>query len=151
MSSNIILIEDRESYRSVLSLNLKVYVGATVYDFSNYDEFIGDFDKLVKGDIDLVLIQNKSGQDTKVEKVIEYLNGKDIDCPTIIIGNKEGEIKIDESLKVQPLLQTAAKILGVTAEKMATKTVPIYFPFESKYFLTLEQIPCDIFTEKDND
>lgn len=150
MSTNIILIENRDIYKNVLSLNLKVYVDADVYVVGDYIQFVDHYQQINKEDIGLVVIGEENLDKSLKKDIQTYFQEKNIDCPTVVLGDNEEEININ-GLDVKPLLQAVAKILGVTAEIMASKKVNDYYPFKSSFFPSLEKYPCDIFAEKDHE
>jgi len=138
----IALFEDRPKQRMVYQLNLSVYLDARVIFVSTLKEMSG----AIAGPegIHLAVVRENSKENIVSGKVAEALVGKGI--PMISLGGKErlGVVAVSEDNGVKPMLQAAAKILGITAKQMAEKTRPELFEIAPEYLNMLFSAPCKI-------
>lgn len=102
-------------------------------------------------DIRLIIVRTKIEKEESAKEIISYLKKKQLNIPVIVIGpgrEMEGSFAhIANSLQLKPLIQSAAKALGITAKEMSNKVVPDYFPIPIVYFKVLKRSVCPVYSQ----
>ncbi len=144
----IVLIEDNPSLNELLSINLSTYVGVEVIPRANADEAIGLLTILPT--IDLIICKHKIGEESTAKKIVEFINSKKLDTGLIILGgnvksHSEHAVVIENANEWEKVINTSAKILGISQEILAKKILPDYIPVPVSYFARLDTSCCDVF------
>lgn len=141
-----ILLSDNELLNDVYSVNLLSYLDTNLQIANELNEAI---ELINTGSFDVVI-------------TLSTINGEDVgplmlDCSDkanlgmVVVGDKSQisntpeVITIPGNLNIQFFLRSIAKVLGVTAEDMANKSVGEYFPMGLKVLLGMQNAPCDVF------
>jgi hypothetical protein len=144
-----LLVENNEQLESFYSLNLLTWVGASVITKKEAKFCIKVFED--HPDIACIITKARNGLEKSAEALYEYLQQLKIKIPLIVIGKSTIEdpnvIHLSNGLDIKPLIQAAAKSLGVTAQDMVKLNVPEYFPFPINYFRVLRRSTVDVFEE----
>jgi HD-GYP domain-containing protein (c-di-GMP phosphodiesterase class II) len=148
--SQVILIEENQNLRDLLSINLKTYAGSEVIPRNNATEVIDLLNILPK--IDLIITQpSVQGEDTARE-ILKYISTHDLEIGLIVNGEfdanetpNENLIVIEQEKGWEEIISVSASILGVTAEVLQNQVLPEYIPIEVRYFLPLDTSCCDVF------
>lgn len=139
----IALFEDRPKQGMVYQLNLSVYLDARVVFVSSIKELAGAL--AGPEGVQLAIVRADFKGRNISEQVAELLAPKGI--PVIALGGKEREgIVTVEDGSVKPMLQAAAKILGITPKQMVEKARPDVFEIAPEYLNMLFTAPCKIFS-----
>jgi hypothetical protein len=123
--AEILLIEDRTEQAIAIQLNLNVYVGASVRLAATAED-VGA--ALARATPFALIVSRAASGLTPPE-------------------NRRGGaplIETPEPLDLKAVLSSAARILKVTAEKMAETPVPERFPIPTSVFAYLERFPCEV-------
>jgi hypothetical protein len=144
----IVLIEDNPSLNELLSINLSTYVGVEVIPRANADEAIGLLSILPT--IDLIICKHKIGEEATAKKIVEFINSKKLDTGLIILGgnvksHSEHAVVIENPNEWEKVINTSAKILGISQEILAKKILPDYVAIPVTYFTRLDTSCCDVF------
>lgn len=144
----IVLIEDNANLNELLSINLTTYVGVEVIPRANADEAIGLLNILPT--IDLIICSNKIGEEETAKKMVQFINEKKLDTGLIILGggaksHSEHAVIIENASEWEKVINTSAKILGISQEVLSKKILPDYIPVPVHYFSRLDTSCCDVF------
>lgn len=136
-----LLVEDNDQLALFYQLNLKVWVGAKVRRVNT----IKELEEFLQKNKNVALIVSRRQFSPYVKTYIDADNLRDI--AQISIGAKalEGAVNIENGLNIQPLMQAAAKALGVTAQNMAKLKVPDHFPIDLNCFRAIKTPACDVY------
>lgn len=144
----IVLIEENPSLKELLSINLTTYVGVEVIPRRNANEAI----ELLKilPNIDLVICSNKIGDEKTAQLLVDYINSNKLDTGLIILGgsaksNSEHAVIIENANEWEKVINTSAKILGISQEVLSKKILPDYISVPVHYFSRLKTSCCDVF------
>lgn len=144
MSGPVILVEDNDELARFYSLNLHVWVGATVLHAKD----LRTVESLIKEHQSAKLVISKSSYTPIVKKFLEGESLRNISQINLGPGEFDG-VSIENGLNIKPLMQAAAKALGVTAQDMAKLEVPEYFPIPISHFGAINSSSADIYLEQD--
>ena len=144
----IVLIEDNPSLNELLSINLSTYVGVEVIPRPNAEEAIALLRILPT--IDLIICKHKVGEEDTAKKIVEFINSRKLDTGLIILGgnvksHSEHAVVIENANEWEKVINTSAKILGISQEILAKKIMPDYIPIPVSYFARLDTCCCDVF------
>lgn len=139
-----LLVEDNDQLARFYKLNLKVWTGARVARVSTLKEL----ETFLQKNKDIALIISKASFTPVVKKYVDADNLRDIGLISIGQESVDGAIQIENGLNIKPVIQNAAKLLGVTAQDMANMVVPDFFPIDLECFSEVRSPACEIFIEK---
>jgi len=144
----IVLIEDNPSLNELLSINLTTYVGVEVIPRKNAEDAIGLLNILPN--VDLIICSHKIGEEETAKVLVNYINEKKLDTGLIILGgsaksHSEHAVIIENASEWEKVINTSAKILGISQEILAKKVLPDYIPIPVSYFARLDTSCCDVF------
>lgn len=144
----IVLIEDNPSLNELLSINLSTYVGVEVIPRPNAEEAIALL--RILPNIDLIICKHKVGEEDTAKKIVEFINSRKLDTGLIILGgnvksHSEHAVVIENANEWEKVINTSAKILGISQEILAKKIMPDYIPIPVSYFARLDTCCCDVF------
>lgn len=144
-----LLVENNTELESFYSLNLQTWVGIKIIPKKEAKFCLKAFDE--NPDIACVITKARNGLEKSAEALYEYLQKSGKNIPLIVIGKStiedENVVHLSSGLDIKPLMQNVAKALGVTAQEMATKKVPDFFPIPINYFLALKRTLTNIYEE----
>ncbi len=150
-----LLITDSFILQDMYSINLKTYLDVTCTIKDNLENAIQLLEIGVQ--IDLIIVQNKIGNEHVGRGIYNYLLARDFDdIPILILGPdpqvpKGYHLSIIENIyDIKSVIKIAAKHLNITAKDMAQKIVPEYFPIPISIFTHLEHTEFDIFHNQNN-
>jgi HD-GYP domain-containing protein (c-di-GMP phosphodiesterase class II) len=152
--SQAILISDNQVINSLYEVNLRAYVGTNVTVKESLDAAMSLIEH--SPNIDAVIcFRELNNEDNAIDKFHTYLTEKGLTIPVIVLGSPANKIAnsivISNKYDIKGLLKAMAKILEITAQDMANRQVPQYFPIPLHLFSQIEKSHCDIFfrTQKD--
>ncbi len=141
-----ILVENDPDLRKLYELNLDLYLGIETISLHNADnvmEFLRE-----DSDIDLIICEKQVGDENTILKVFYAVKSNKLDIPIFHLGNEPKiaqEVEEFERDNWKGVIRKAAKALGITAEEMASKQVPDYYPIPVKHFLQLRVSTVEIY------
>ncbi len=148
-----VLIEKNPQLVDFFGLNLLAWVGSHSRAFS---EAIFAIEYLQKnaGDIDLIITRGKIKTEKTAQAIYQYLQEHQLKIPLIVLGDNDLAQEcqfshIDSAFDIKELIQSAARLLGVTAKDMAALDVPDYFEIPIEQFKILDAPICDVYKKKD--
>lgn len=148
MSRIALLIEGNQKIESFYMLNLTTWVGLDSIP-KRRAEFAIKLLEEGSTKIDLIICRNKIDKEDSGNAIVEYLKTKNLAIPVIILGHgktPDGAFAhIPNSLDLKSVIRNSAKALNITAQEMANKVVPNYFPIPIQYFTHLKRSVCDVF------
>ncbi|MGK0367560.1 MAG: HD-GYP domain-containing protein (c-di-GMP phosphodiesterase class II) [Thermoproteota archaeon] len=146
--SQALLISKNKTLNNLYSLNLNVYVATNVSIKTDYIKAA----KLLtlNPNFDVIITLYSKEEKDSIVKLIELASKLEKPIPVIIVGTKEDIIKsnliqIPNQYSLKELLKAVANILQVTAQQMAEKAVPKYFPIPVDILYSLDNAICDIY------
>lgn len=142
----VALFEDRPKQGMVYQLNLSVYLDARVVFVTSLKELAGAM--AGPEGLHLVVMRAQFGGSTLTDQVAELMVAKKI--PVISLGGKEreGVVAVEDNV-VKPMLQAAAKILGITPQSMVGKERPDTYEIAPEYLNMLFSAPCKVYKRGD--
>lgn len=146
--SETLIISDNEILNQLYVTNLEVYLATKPTLTVNMDEAIK---KIEKKNFDLIVCMSMMNGRDSASELYEHLKKAGKKIPLIIIGKPSKDVVnavvVNSSYNLQNLIQSCAKILGVTAKQMAEMEMPQFYSIESKFLAKLKEIPCSIFLQ----
>lgn len=101
--------------------------------------------------IKLIIVRSVIDKEDTAKAILEFLKSKNLAIPVVVAGpGKEypGSVAhVPNSLQIKPLIQAAAKALGITAKEMTQKVVPEYFPIPITHFKILKRSICSVYIQ----
>lgn len=147
-----LIVEENIQLRDFYDLNLLTWVGTEVHGKKNANfaiEFLQDQSP------DLIITRTQISTEKTLEAIHTYLLDNNLDIPIISLGhsppNDMTTIHLDSGLDVKALVQASAQKLGVTAQDMAKKVVPHFFPIPIQHFNNVDLAVCDIYADISGD
>jgi HD-GYP domain-containing protein (c-di-GMP phosphodiesterase class II) len=147
--STTLLVENNQELESFYSLNLQTWVGTSIIP-KKEAKFCS---KIFEDDteIDLIITKARNGLEKSAEAIFQMMQKSGKKIPIIVIGKStltdESIIHLPSGLDIKPLMQTAGKLLDVTAQDMAKLQVPDFFEIPINYFLSLKRSVTDVYEE----
>ncbi|MCK5883924.1 MAG: hypothetical protein KAG61_09560 [Bacteriovoracaceae bacterium] len=141
-----IIIENDPDLRKLYELNLDLYLGMEVIVLHNADSVM-DFLKLDTA-VDLIICEKQVGDENTILKVFYAVKSNKLDIPIFLLGNEPkvaNDVESFEQDNWKGVIRKAAKVLKITAEEMASKQVPDYYPIPVKHFLQLRQTSAEVY------
>lgn len=152
--SQAILISDNEVINHLYELNLRAYVATNVTIKKNLKEAI-DLIKLSPNIDAVICFRELDSEHNAIERFNQFLYEFSLSIPVIILGEPTTPLKnsivIKNKYDIKSLLQAMAKILEITAQDMAKKEVPQYFPIPVKLLCELDSSHCEVFYRAQKD
>lgn len=143
----IALFEDRPKQGMVYQLNLSIYLDARVAPCLS----LKDFRKLLtSAEKPHLVVVRDSFKGTSVTARVAEL-ALPLGVPVVSLGGKEAEgvVCVAGDTEVKPVLQAAARLLGITARQMAGKERDPYYEIAPEFLSMLFSIPCDVYDRTD--
>lgn len=149
-----LLVENNEKIESFYRLNLFIWLGldtVLAHDATGAMKVLGGPEgKLVN----LIIVRSKIGKEQTASEVMNFVKSKDLATPVIVIGpGKEipgSFAHMANSLQLKTMIQGSAKALGITAQAMAEKRVPDFFPIPIEFFFALRSSACPVYEKDQN-
>ena len=145
----VVLFEDRPKQSMVFQLNLNVYIDARVVVATSMKDLKKALDE--PGGVQLVVARAQYKDSPILPKLLKFFEENKVPVPLIGLGDgKEhpGLVLVSAESEVRPLLQAAAKILGITAQQMVSKPRPEKYEIFASFLNLLFTFPCDIYDRK---
>lgn len=150
MGSKTVLIHPDKNMRKILALNLDLYTGTEVIYLENADDLTDYFSR--GGKVDLVVTVDCVGEESTVLKIVYAIRSNKMGAPVILLGANPKIAKDVTSIEPtawKKVIKAAAKHLKVTAQQMAEKEVPDYYPISLFIFLTISSVSTKIYHLED--
>ncbi|MCK5884491.1 MAG: response regulator [Bacteriovoracaceae bacterium] len=146
--AQVILIEDNETLHNLLSVNLTSLLNVELIPRDNATEAIGLLKILPK--IDLIITRVSVGDEDTALQISQYILENGLDIPMIALGDapekvKEVSVVFEEFKSWRKIVESAAKLLGISKESLERQIQPDYSPVSIKYFLSVDTICCEVF------
>ncbi len=146
--AQVILIENNETLHNLLSVNLTSLLSVELIPRENAIETISLLKILPK--IDLIITRSEIGGEQTALKITEYILNNGLDIPMIVLGETQDKVKeisvvFEEFKSWKKIIESAAKLLGISKEALERQIQPDYTPVSIKYFLSVDTTCCDVF------
>jgi hypothetical protein len=145
--SKTLVVSDNEMLNLLYVVNLEVYLGTAVTLAMNLEEAKSHLLSSTK--FNLIITMNMISDEDCASVVAEVLEKAKLNVPQIVIGKPQKDLAnavvVQSSYHLQNLLRTCSKLLGVTAQSMASMEVPDYFPIAIKYLTKVHEAPCQLY------
>jgi HD-GYP domain-containing protein (c-di-GMP phosphodiesterase class II) len=146
--SRALLISDNIILNNLYALNLNAYVATNVVpkkDFVNALKTLHEDHEFV-----CVICLEKAISKDELKNLLLMTNDEDDPIPVIMVGtqnevNKENFYSIPNQYSLQEIVRTVAKIQGITAQDMAKKEMPKFFPIPVALLREMDESNCEIF------
>lgn len=141
-----LFLSDNEFINDLYLVNLSTYVDT---DLEIESDPLKVEERLLTGSFDLLIALSRIDDKDVGSSMLELSHKKDL--PLVIIGEKSEVSNTPEvmtvpgNLNIQFFLRSVAKILGVTAQDMASKEMGEYYPMALKVLIGFSKAPCDVF------
>lgn len=151
--SQALLISDDEVLECIYTANLTAYVGLDVTIKHNINDAI----KLLEADpnLDLIISLSKLEEKDITDEIINYVSKNNIEIPLMVIGPCEHSSKkaiyIKGNYDLKNIIRNCAKVLDVSAQDMADKNVPEYYPIPIRLIEGMQDSVCDIYYRTQTD
>ena len=145
----VVLFEDRPKQGMVFQLNLSIYLDARVVVASSLKDLKTAL--AAPDGIHLVVARAQFKGSPLVGRVMEFLAAEKASVPVICLGEaaeQRGLVVLGDEGEVKPLLQAAAKLLGITAKQMVAKQRPDTYEISPDFLKMLFTFPCDVFDRR---
>ena len=146
--SHAILISDNKVINSLYEVNLRAYVATNLTIKADFPEAA----KLLQLDPNInAIIFFASSKETKSghAEFQKFLEANNLAIPLIVMGSSKDDfgkaLLVKNKYDIKGLVRSMAKILEITAQKMAELEVPKYFPVPLNLFSQMTTTPCDIY------
>jgi hypothetical protein len=145
--AQVVLIINNKNQRDLYSVNLKTHLPVDVIQRSSSNETIELLQVLPE--VNLVICQNKIGNDNTALKIYEFLKANLLKIPMIVLGEnsalKSKVVELDKEIEWKYLVENAAGALGINSFEVDNRPRPDFMPMPISYFYELELAPCDIY------
>ncbi len=149
--SHTLIISDNEILNQLYITNLEVYLATKTTLTLSSEEAVN---LLNKNTYDLVICMSMvNGQDL-IGEIYDHIKKIKKALPLIAIGKPNRELSdiviVNSSYQLQNLIQSSAKILGVTAKQMASMEMPQYYSVGAKFLMKIPIVPCSVYLQTRN-
>lgn len=147
--AQIILIENNQTLKDLLTLNLVTYTGAEVIPRNNAQDAIELMDILPN--IDLVICPVIEGTEKTAELIGNYLQNSEGECGLLVLGLglpeslKDIAVNVTNGQDWEKVVESALRMLGISDEQLREKVKPDYLPVPIHYFYSITSTCCDVF------
>lgn len=146
--SHAILISNNKVISSLYEVNLRAYVATNLTikkSFSEASQLLS-----LEPNIDAIIFMASSKKtEPEQEEFLQFLADNKLNIPLVVMGETTKEvpkaINVSNKYDIKALVRAVAKILEITAQKMAELEVPKYFPVPLTLFSQMTATPCDIY------
>lgn len=146
-------MEANPQIESLYMLNLATWLGLEIVGKKRAEFAINYLNEEKGKEVKLIIVRNVIGKEASANTLIDYMQQQGLNIPIIVIGNSTHPLKpgydahIKNSLELKPLIQACAKTLQITAQQMAQKIVPDYFPIPILYFKEIRRSVCPVYSQ----
>ncbi len=146
--AQVILIESNKTMNDLISVNLTTYLGVDLIHRKSAQETINLLSILPS--IDLIITNFKiDGEDT-ANVINQYLIDNKLEIGLITLGGSVAKstdhtVAIDNDKDWEKVIQTSAKMLGISDAILTKRVVPDYVSVPVRYFVNLDSVNCDVF------
>lgn len=152
--SHAILISDNKVINSLYEVNLRAYVATTLTIKANFADAVALLSQ--NPNINAIIFNAGSAKTQATQdEFVKFLETNNLSIPLILMGMSRGDvsksINVRDKYDIKGLVQAVAKILDLTAQKMADLEVPKYFPVPLNLFSQMTTTPCDIYFRSEVD
>jgi hypothetical protein len=147
--SQVILVGTKRHQSNLYAINLDMYAGANVIVKDDAENAIAVLE--VIDTIDAIITECRIDKENTAVIIQQFLEKRKRPIPLLVLGEEKELVGKDhvsflsESPDLKVLIQTVAKILGVTAKDMANKVVPDFYPIPINHLGNLNSAICDIY------
>ena len=145
--STTLLVENNQELESFYSLNLQTWVGTSIIP-KKEAKFCSRILEDNTG-VDLVITKARNGLEKSAEAIFQMMKKRSKNIPIIVIGKStltdESVTHLPSGLDIKPLIQSAGKLLNVTAKDMSKFQVPEFFEIPINYFFSLKKPVTDVY------
>ena len=146
--AQVILIENNKTMNDLISVNLTTYLGVDLIHRKNAQEAINLL--AILPSIDLIICNSKIDDEDSANLLNDYLLENKLEIGLIVLGGNVKKqtdhiISISSDKDWEKVVQSSAKVLGISEDVLQKKAVPDYVPVPVRYFLNLETSNCDVF------
>lgn len=144
-------MEPNPQIESLYMLNLSTWLGLEIIGKKRAEFAINYLSEGKKAD--LIIVRNTIGKEASANSMIDYVQQNNLSIPIIVIGLSNHPLKpgsfahVSNSLELKPLIKTAATALKITAQDMAQKKVPDFFPIPILYFKEIKRAVCPVYSQ----
>ncbi len=151
-SFKIVLMEHRVDYRAIYGLNLSIYLEAEVEVAKTIKEVIS---LVENGEIDLVFINNDAYSQDVAQDLWKIFEEREVRAELIVLGKtlvpQDYVTVFDSKIQLRDVLQSVARIMGVTSRDMVEKYKDEYYPLPMNFVVPGWQTNVDIFVRQHNE
>ena len=146
--SQVLLIEDDQNLKELLSMNLSTYLGVEVIPRETAQDAIDLINILPT--VSLVICKSNIKSEQSAEKLIEFMKKDESTFDLIIVGSDNSELKSHAALVKdgndwEQVVSITSKILGIEYAAIKDKVRPDYVPVPVENFSRLKTSCCDVF------
>lgn len=147
--SQVLLIDDSSKISAINSLNLRIYTGVDVIYKHSSEDALKLLD-IVKN-FDVIITKAKIKEDEVAKKILLKIQEFDIPPTIICLGGDEvleaskQVVCLSPIITHQELVAQVARLIGVTAKKMAALKLPDMYEIPIGYINFLSSVVCDIY------
>ena len=146
--AQIIFVEDENTPLGPLQLNLKTYTNSVVIPRYSADDAIALLDLLP--DIEVVVSIDFIGEEKTAEILLDYFRKNKTSAALLIFGKapsheKNEILNIEDKTKWEQVVSTVGKLLSININALDQSIRPEYIPIASRYFLLIDNTPCDVY------
>ncbi|MBC7428935.1 MAG: hypothetical protein H7336_10010 [Bacteriovorax sp.] len=146
--AQVILIESNKTMNDLLSVNLTTYLGVDLIHRKNSTETMSLL--AILPSIDLIICNVNVEGEEAANLINEYLIENQLEIALMVLG---GNVKrpTDHTISIpidkdwEKVIQSCAKVLGISEDVLARKAIPDYVAVPVRYFLNLDTCNCDVF------
>ncbi len=146
--NQILIIENDETLRKIIKLNLMKNAGCDVVEMKSSKEAI-DLLRILP-EMNLIICRETMKNDQAGIGISSYLIAEKLETPLLIVGNKVSEYEklstIASNAEWREIVLAASKILGL-GESGVRQNLPDYVPVSIDYFMNINTLysGCDIY------
>lgn len=150
-----LLVENNSELENFLALNLLMWVGVDIV-VTKSAKFAIEYLNDNPGKVELIVSKSNIISERTIEALMQFTQDSNLDIPIICLGQTKVDlakniIKIESALDIKPIIQAAAKSLGVTAQDMVQLNVPEYFAIPIQFFYYITAPITDVYKQDIDD
>lgn len=146
--AQVILIEDNKTLNDLIAVNLTTYLGVDLIQRKNAQETLSLL--AILPNVDLIITTLKVIDEPTAEILSHYIVNNKLETGLIVLGSDQ-KAKNDFTINIanpkdwEKVIQSSAKVLGISEDVLSQKAVPDYIAVPVRYFLNLDNVNCDVF------
>ena len=146
--AQVILIENNRTLNDLISVNLTTYLGVDLIQRNNAQDAIGLL--AILPNVDLIITSYKVEDEPTAEILSNYIISNKLETGLIVLGTdqvakNEFTVNIAKHNDWEQVINSSAKVLGISENVLAKKAVPDYIAVPVRYFFNLDNVNCDVF------